>query len=86
MGMSTDEHAMHLGLSQSKKEKLDEINDMKMKVISAIPLALISVFIMGWDILSQFKIVSEVPLVWGEFFHHILPIMATYTLFVVGKR
>ncbi|KKR43211.1 MAG: ATPase, E1-E2 type:Copper-translocating P-type ATPase:Heavy metal translocating P-type ATPase [Candidatus Moranbacteria bacterium GW2011_GWC2_40_12] len=85
MGMSTDEHAMHLGLSQSKKEKLDEINDMKMKVISAIPLALISVFIMGWDILSQFKIVSEVPLVWGEFFHHLLPIMATYTLFVVGK-
>jgi len=85
MGMSTDEHAMHLGLSQSKKSGMAEINDMKMKVISAIPLALISVFIMGWDILSQFKIVSEVPLVWGEFFHHLLPIMATYTLFVVGK-
>src|SRR3989344_4818365 len=50
MGMSESEHAEHLGLNQSKKEKLAEMNPALM-----------------------------------EFFHHILPLMATYVLFVVGK-
>lgn len=85
MGMSEAEHAGHLGLDQSKKQKLAEIKDMKTKILSAIPLALISIFVMGWDIFSKSRIVPEMPLVWEEFFHHLLPIMATYTLFVVGK-
>src|SRR3989344_976928 len=29
MGMSTGEHAAHLGLNQSKKEKLAEVSDMR---------------------------------------------------------
>lgn len=85
MGMSADEHAGHLGLNQSKKEKLVELADMKSKVISVIPLAIFSIFLMSWDILAQFKIVSEMSNFWYEFFHHLLPIFATYTLFVVGK-
>ena len=85
MGMSESDHAEHLGLNQSKLEKLSEIKDMKNKVMSAIPLAIVSVFIMSWDILAQFKYVSDMPIIWGEFFHHLLPIMATYVLFVVGK-
>jgi Cu2+-exporting ATPase/Cu+-exporting ATPase len=36
MGMSADEHAAHLGLNQSKKEKLVEVADMRVKVLSAI--------------------------------------------------
>lgn len=85
MGMSASEHAEHLGLNQSKKEKLAEIADMKRKVLSVIPLAIISIFIMGWDILAQFKVVSAMSNFWYEFFHHLLPIFAAYTLFVVGK-
>lgn len=85
MSMSENEHAEHLGLNQSKKEKLTEIADMKSKVISAIPLAIFSIFIMGWDILAQFKLISGMPYVWSEFFHHLLPAFATYVLFVVGK-
>ncbi len=85
MGMSQDEHAAHLGINQSKKEKLAEIADMRSKVISAIPLAIFSIFVMGWDILAQFKVISAMPYVWSEFFHHILPAFATYVLFVVGK-
>ena len=54
-------------------------------LISAIPLAVIASFVMVWEIFSQFKIVSEMSLVWSEFFHYLLPIMATYVLFVVGK-
>ena len=47
MGMSESEHAEHLGLNQSKKEKLAEIADMRTKVISAIPLSIISAVILG---------------------------------------
>lgn len=85
MGMSADEHATHLGLNQSKKEKLDELADMRSKVVSAIPLAIFSVFVMSWDILAQYNMVPEMSYAVEEFFHHLLPLMATYTLFVVGK-
>lgn len=85
MGMSENEHAGHLGLNQSKKEKLSEVKDMRNKVISAIPLAIISIFIMTWDILAEYNVVSEMSYTTKEFFHHLLPLMATYMLFVVGK-
>jgi len=85
MGMSESEHSLHTGVNQPKNEKVQELLEMKNKLISAIPLAVISVFIMGWDILSLYKIVPEMNSVVKTFFHHLLPIMATYTLFVVGK-
>ncbi|OHA83523.1 MAG: copper-translocating P-type ATPase [Candidatus Yonathbacteria bacterium RIFCSPLOWO2_01_FULL_47_33b] len=85
MGMSADEHAGHLGLNQSKKEKLAEVESMRSKVISIIPLAIFSVFVMSWDILGQYKVVPEMSHTLYEFFHHLLPIFATYALFVVGK-
>lgn len=85
MHMSADEHAAHLGLSQSKIEKLAEIKEMKTKVISVIPLAAISIFIMTWDILAQYAIVPEMDSSIAEFVKYVLPVMATYTLFIVGK-
>ena len=85
MGMSEDEHAAHLGLNQSKQEKLAELRDMRNKIISAIPLAAISAFVMGAEILAQYSLVPKMPFVWEEFFHHLMPILATYILFVVGK-
>ncbi|MBI5139506.1 copper-translocating P-type ATPase [Candidatus Nomurabacteria bacterium] len=85
MGMSEDEHAAHLGIGQSKQEKLALIKDMKIKLMSAIPLAVFSVFVMGWEILGQYNIVSKMSFTVEEFFHHLLPLMATYILFVVGK-
>ena len=85
MGMSENEHAAHLGLSQSKKEKLAELADMRNQIISVIPLTAFSIFVMGWEILSQFNRVPAIPYFWKEFFHHLLPLMATYTLFVVGR-
>lgn len=85
MGMSESEHAAHLGLNQSKQEKIAEIKDMRAKVISVIPLTVFSIFVMGWDILAQASVISPPSYSLEEFFHHLLPIMATYTLFVVGK-
>lgn len=85
MGMSESEHAAHLGLNQSKKEKLAEVSDMRTKVLSAIPLAVFAAFVMGWDILAEYNIVPAMSYTLKEFFHHLLPIFATYILFVVGK-
>jgi len=85
MNMSEDEHAAHLGLNQSKKEKLTELKDMRNKLFTLIPIVIISIFVMAWDIFSQFKLVPEMSYFWSEFFHHLMPVLATYTLFVVGK-
>src|SRR3990167_10825538 len=85
MGMSADEHATHLGIGQSKKEKLAEVADMKTKVLSAIPLAIFAALVMGWDILAQYGVVGEMSYTIKEFIHHLLPILAAYILFVVGK-
>lgn len=85
MGMSADEHAAHTGIGQSKKDKIAEIKDMKTKLLSVIPLTIISIFIMGWDAFAQFGWLSEMSYITSEFFHHLLPVMATYALFVVGK-
>src|SRR3990167_8110122 len=85
MSMTGSEHAAPLGLNQSKTEKLAGIADMRAKVFSAVPLAIFSVFVMSWEISAQFGILPAVPYLWKEFFHHLLPLMATYVLFVVGK-
>lgn len=71
--------------NQAKKEKMTEVAHMRTNVMSVIPLALVSMFVMGWDILAKYDVVSPMEYVTKEFFHHILPIFATYTLFVVGK-
>lgn len=85
MGMSEDEHAAHLGLNQSKQEKIAEIKDMKTKVMSAIPLAVVSAIILGWEIFGKYGVIPQMSYTISEFFHHLLPLMATYILFVVGK-
>lgn len=85
MGMSEDEHAAHLGLGQSKEEKLQELKEMRGKLYSAIPLAIISALVMGWEIFSKYKLIPPMGPAIEEFFHHLLPLFATYILFVVGK-
>jgi len=80
-----DEHAQHLGLTTGKKEKIAEISEMRIKVFSAIPLAILASLVMVWDILAEYDVVTEMSYVIKEFFHHLMPIFATYILFVVGK-
>jgi Cu2+-exporting ATPase/Cu+-exporting ATPase len=84
-GMSEEEHAVHLGLNQSKKEKLAELADMRAKLFSAIPIAIFAALLMSWEILAKYGIIPEMSYTLEEFFHHLIPILATYILFVVGK-
>ncbi len=71
-------------INDAKKQKLAELKGLGMKVFSIMPLALISIFVMTWDALVQFQVVGEMPMILEEFFHHLMPIFATYALFVVG--
>lgn len=70
---------------QGKGEKLNELFDMKIKVVSILPLAVVSLLVMGWDIGVDFGFFAKMPYVLEEFFHHLLPVFATYALFVVGQ-
>lgn len=58
---------------------------MKKSLMVVIPIAIISIGMMTWDIFVQFGTFPMMTDVWKDFFHHLLPIFATYTLFVVGQ-
>ncbi len=64
----------------------NEVNSLRTKVYVAIVLAFISMLVMIWDILSSatFSILPIMSDTTKEFFHHLMPIFATYALFVVG--
>jgi Cu2+-exporting ATPase/Cu+-exporting ATPase len=77
-------YSLILGNGKKDDQSL-EIKKMKRKVFSVIPIAFLSAFWMLYEILSESKIVPEVGIVWEEFFHHLMPILATYVLFRVGR-
>ncbi len=62
-----------------------KLKEMKNKIITAIPLAVISILFMAWEIFSKYRILPEMSEVVKSFFHHLMPVFATYILFVLGK-
>lgn len=85
MGMSEDGHRAHLGLNQTKLEKLVELENLRKKIISVVPLAIISIFVMGWNIFASFNLAPEMSPVLAKFFDYLFPLMAIYVFFAVGK-
>jgi len=85
IGMTENEQARHLGLNQSKKEKLKEISEVKKGVFTILPLAGVSIFIMAWEIFGKYGIVPAMSETIYEFFHHLLPIFATVVFVTIGK-
>lgn len=81
----SEDHSAHAGLRQSKDEKLAEIKEMKSKLMSAIPIAVLSILIMSWEILSKYTPIPMMGPTIEEFFHHLLPILATFILFGIGR-
>ncbi|MBP6944645.1 copper-translocating P-type ATPase [Patescibacteria group bacterium] len=61
-----------------------EASILKKKIFISIPLVVFAAVVMGWDILAKYAIVPEMSETLYEFFHHLLPIFATYMLFTVG--
>ncbi len=84
--MSRMDHSLHaghdmgpIGTNPAKKaEKLADLAKLKSQVKISLPLAAVSLVMMIWE--SFFPYPDAVK----TFFHHLLPIMATYMLFVIG--
>ncbi|MFZ3044037.1 MAG: heavy metal translocating P-type ATPase, partial [Minisyncoccia bacterium] len=85
MGMSESEHAEHLGLNQTKTEKLAKLASMKTKIVTIMPMTVIAIVIMAWGILAEFERVTAIPAAWNVSFNYLLAVMAAYALFVVGQ-
>lgn len=69
----------------AKKQKEQELNKMKTHIQIMTPMILISIAVMTWEIgADPLKLWSEMPEVLMGFFHHLLPLFATYALFIVG--
>lgn len=84
--MSADEHAAHLGMNQSKDEKLEEIKGMKKNINIVIPFVILSFVYMILDIGGKRGFFPEMSEWLYELWHHTFPLMATYVLFVIGKQ
>jgi P-type Cu+ transporter len=59
---------------------------LRRKVFIAMPMVVVAAAMMTWDILAKFGAVPMMTEVMYEFVHHLLPIMATYALFVTGTQ
>ncbi len=73
------------GVNPARQDKLKELAEMRVKVISSLPLAGFSIFVMGWETLAQFGRLPAMSEQWDGLVRHLLPVMATYMLLVVGK-
>ena len=83
--MSRMDHSEHLGLNQSKKEKLQELQKSKNKVLMVLPLTIIVFVVMVWSILSQvFTSIPIIPISMS-LLNPILFIIASFVLFYIGK-
>lgn len=87
---SDDLHAGHdmgpVGADAASKErKLQQLGQLRTQSIISLPMAAVSIFVMIWEIGAMpFKLWPEMPEMIMEFFHHLLPVFATYCLFVIG--
>ncbi|MDQ5951776.1 MAG: P-type Cu+ transporter, partial [Patescibacteria group bacterium] len=71
--------------SSIKEKKLKELSKLRQHLTIAIPFMIISIIVMGWEIGAEpLGFWPQMPSLLMEFFHHLLPILATYTLFVIG--
>ncbi len=69
----------------SKQTKLQELKALHRNVLLSLPMIITSIVVMAWEIGAEpLGFWPEMPKVLMTFFHHLLPVFATYMLFVVG--
>lgn len=86
--MLHEDHMNHGGSNGQSKdsEKDSELKNLKRNVLISIPIMIISVIVMGWEIFSNdIAWLPKMGETLEEFFHHLLPILATYMMFTVGR-
>lgn len=61
-------------------------NDMMSEIKYIVPMIIFSFIMMFWDVLEDNKLVQPMPETLYEFAHHMMPILATFVLFGVGRK
>lgn len=94
MPMEGMDHSMHAGHDMMtpissdasiKAQKLKDLAKLQRHVQIVLPMVAVSILVMAWEIgADPLHLWPKMPDVIMEFFHHLLPIFATYALFVVG--
>ncbi len=94
MPMAGMDHSMHAGHDMMtpissdkavKERKLAELAKLKRHVQIVLPMVAVSILVMAWEIgADPLHLWPKMPEMFMEFFHHLLPIFATYALFVIG--
>ncbi len=77
-------HSEHLGLNQSKTEKLHELELLKNKVKFSLPITFVIFFLMLWDVAGRFLPIPLLPIPL-PIFNAISFVLASIILFWVGK-
>lgn len=78
-------HSEHLGLNQSKEEKLKELKSQENKMKIVLPLTLLTFFLMMWEIGSMsFSWIPKFP-VSEEVYNPILFVFATIIILWIGS-
>jgi Cu2+-exporting ATPase/Cu+-exporting ATPase len=83
--MSADEHAAHLGLNQTKEQKLAELASQKEKVEFVLPITAFIFFAMMWEILAKTFAWMPKFFIPMELFNIMAFLLATVVLFWIGK-
>lgn len=87
------DHSIHAGHDMApvtsdtalKNHKLAQLSKLKQHVQIVMPMVAVSIVVMTWEIgADPLKLWPEMPEMLMEFFHHLLPVLATYALFIVG--
>ena len=80
MNMSVEDHAR---MDHTKPSGgINSMSEMKF----VIPMVIFSFIMMLWDVLSKNHIVPVMSETIYEFFHHLMPIFATFVLFGIGRK
>lgn len=70
--------------AQRGGSELEEYHTLRQHVRLSLPITIVGALIMGWEVLAG-NALPPMNHVLQEFFHHLLPVMATIILAVVGK-
>jgi len=91
---STMNHSMHEGHDMMtpissdtsvKERKLKELSTYQQHLKIITPFMMVSILMMTWEVgAAPLHLWSAMPDVVSVFLHHLLPILATYSLFVIG--
>jgi Cu2+-exporting ATPase/Cu+-exporting ATPase len=89
--VAESEHAEHAqspsapGMHMDHMDHGDDTKTLARDVKAAVPISIVSAVIMAWDIFgNQYGYLPAMSETTETFIHHLMPILATYMLFVVG--